>query len=187
VPSGKLRSSTTAAILSRSGQSSPCSTVCHIHGKARPRSRRPARCQLYVIFYEQQAQALSSQSSRQTSCDPKLTSCCQLGVHESGMKKLICSLRAPRPLRWYPACLWVLWPATRRLPPAVASSDAARSGPATDGLIAMDADQIARLGIVLAPVVASSAMPVGTVPGWCPCRRTRAWRSPRPLPARSSR
>ncbi len=29
----------------------------------------------------------------------------------------------------------------------------------------MDADQIARLGIVLAPVVASSAMPVGTVPG----------------------
>jgi hypothetical protein len=54
--------------------------VCHIHGEARlAQSPAQPRCQLYVVFYEKQTQALSSNPHRMP-CDPKLTSCCQLGV-----------------------------------------------------------------------------------------------------------
>lgn len=49
--------------------------------------------------------------------------------------------------------------------PAAATKETARNGDASDGLIAMGSDQIARLGIILASVEASSVMPVGTVPG----------------------
>lgn len=49
--------------------------------------------------------------------------------------------------------------------PAAATKETARNGDASDGLIDMGSDQIARLGIILASVEASGVMPVGTVPG----------------------